>query len=115
MKPIDYSKATFADIQGMLHDARLAVLGDLRANGPATTRQIAARTGIDLLTVRPRVTELVQIGFVCLVDGTEHAREGVYRGLSDAEAEVVFLQKQAEPIQAQPELPPRPAAELRNQ
>lgn len=104
MKPIDYRNATFADLQAMLHDSRLAVLRDLRAHGPATTRELATRSGIDLLTVRPRVTELVQIGFVCLVDGTEHAKEGTYRALSDAEAQIVFLNKQAEPIHAQPEL-----------
>lgn len=113
MQPIDHRNTTFADLQGRLHGLRLAVLADMRQRGQGTTREIAQRSGIDILTVRPRVTELVELGFVCVVGGTEHAREGIYRALSDSEAETAFLAKQAQPIHAQPELPPRPAAELR--
>jgi predicted transcriptional regulator len=104
MKAIDFRNATFADLQDRLHGLRLTVLTNLRAQGPATTRQLAERSGIDILSVRPRITELMTLGFVCLEDGSEHAREGVYRALTDAEAEAALLNKQAAPIQAQPEL-----------
>lgn len=48
----------------------------LAHDGPTTTRGIEERLGIPLLTVRPRVTELVQLGFARLAGKTGH--EGIY-------------------------------------
>lgn len=65
-------------IRGHLAGPRQAVHAWLLAHGPATTGMIAEGTGIPLLTVRPRVTELVQLGFaVC--EGRNFCREGIYR------------------------------------
>lgn len=49
----------------------------LGQHGPCTTRQLAERSGISIFTVRPRVTELLELGMVELA-GRE-GREGVYR------------------------------------
>ena len=53
---------------------------ELIERGPATTRALAARLGVDLLSVRPRVTELYQSGLVACDQVQDH--EGVYRALS---------------------------------
>lgn len=45
--------------------------------GPCTTRQLAESSGMSLLTVRPRVTELLELGLVEL--SGRLGREGVYR------------------------------------
>lgn len=42
-----------------------------------TTREIAAASGLDLLTVRPRVTELCQLGFAECVGHSK--QDGLYR------------------------------------
>lgn len=55
---------------------RQAVYDALAALGASTTRELAEGMGHDLLTVRPRVSELVDLGLVVLV-GRER-REGVY-------------------------------------
>jgi hypothetical protein len=34
--------------------------------GPGTTREVAAKAGIDLLTFRPRSTELLQVGLLII-------------------------------------------------
>lgn len=53
---------------------------ELLWRGPATTRALAARLEVDLLSVRPRVTELCQAGLVACDQVQDH--EGVYRALS---------------------------------
>jgi predicted transcriptional regulator len=71
---------TWEAIQGRLTGARLSVYSALNAEGrPLTTRALAAAAGLDLLTVRPRVTELVDLG---LAECTGHeAHEGRHEGL----------------------------------
>lgn len=83
MKPIDYRNATFADLQERLAGDRERVLAAWRKHGPCTTEDLAALSGIPLLTLRPRNTELVQLGFVVLAGGNK--RSGVYRAATDAE------------------------------
>ena len=79
MEPVDYRNATWEDIQGKLEGSRARVYHALILNGPITTRELAARIGIDILTVRPRVTELCQLGFANCTD--EEGREGHYVGI----------------------------------
>lgn len=95
MQPIDYRNATWSDIQGTLQGKRLEVLSAWREHGPGTTREVAERAGMDLLTFRPRTTELVQIGLVVVMDEDAGGHEGVYRGLSDEEALTAFRLRQA--------------------
>jgi predicted transcriptional regulator len=76
MKAIDYRNTTWDEIQGRLKGERNAVYHGLRAHGPCTTRQLAEALGRDILTVRPRVTELLQLGV-----GDEPGHEGIYRAV----------------------------------
>lgn len=92
MKPIDYREATFSEIKGRLHGDRLTVLEALQLHGPTTTRNLARTMEWDILSVRPRVTELVQLGLAEIVPDSQGrpAREGLYRALTTAEAEALF-------------------------
>ena len=82
MKPIDLRDATFAGLsREFLTGARLTLYRDLLERGPSTTRALAERTGISIFTVRPRVTELAQIGLVKL--GEAAGREGIYCAIQE--------------------------------
>lgn len=106
MKPTDYRNSTFHDLQRQLVHLRLSVWDALAHHGPCTTRELATACGMDILTVRPRVTELVQMGFAeCLSDSSHpslklrrpsEGNEGVYRALTTAEAEGLFNQRKKE-------------------
>lgn len=86
MTTIDYRNATFADLQARLQGLRMQVYQAFHDYGPGTTRQIADRSGMDILTLRPRATELLGLGFIELIGGERH--EGIYRARSMAEVEL---------------------------
>ena len=90
MKPVDYRNATWKDIQDRLDRNRREVWQSLLSHGPATTRELARHMRWDILAVRPRVTELVQLGLARLqvIGGVtmRRAHEGVYEALTEAEA-----------------------------
>lgn len=71
MKPIDFRNETFEAIQSRLVDLRRTVWEAWMQHGPGTTREVAKKSGIDILTFRPRTTELFQLGLVVLVDSVE--------------------------------------------
>lgn len=108
MKPIDYRNDTWESLQERLTALRLAALHAWREHGPGTTREVARRAGMDILTFRPRTTELHQLGYVVLQQGESEGRgtEGVYSALSDGEARALFIANQARHRSApcQPEL-----------
>ena len=107
MTAIDYRNANFSQIRDLLSGQRLLVLHAWRRFGPGTTRQIAHKAGIDILTFRPRTTELLQLGLIELVPDVPgaDAHEGSYRALTDFQAEAQFNQRKEEARrQAQPEL-----------
>ena len=79
MKPVDFRNETFSEISDRVEGDRADVLDGLRAHGPCTTRQLAERMGWDILNVRPRVTELVQLGAAEICGA--HGHEGEYRAL----------------------------------
>jgi predicted transcriptional regulator len=99
MSPIDYRTATWADIRGRLVNLRASVYDALLDHGPCTTRELATACGIDLLTVRPRVTELVQLGLVRCIGGAGH--HGIYQALTLAQAEDHFLATQSAALEPQ--------------
>lgn len=107
MKPIDYRNTTFNELKGQLHGMRIAAYEAYLDHGPGTTRQVAEASGMDLLTLRPRTTELLQLGFLELVpdkDGHRN-REGTYRALPESAALGLFLRRQHEASrETQPEL-----------
>lgn len=90
MKTTDIRDMTFDEIRDELDGPRQRVWEFLFARGPATTSAIAEGTGIGLLTVRPRVSELVAMGFAECI-GREK-REGVYKALTVAEAQARYAE-----------------------
>ena len=109
---LNRASTTWQQLQasGFLTERRMAVLRYFRHHGPATTRHIARLMGAEVHAMRPRCTELLQVGLLVELPG-KPAGEGIYKALSDEEALAAFS-RPAEPIQCQPELPSRPAAEL---
>jgi len=81
MKPVDLRNANFASLRNDLESGRKAVYAAWITYGPGTTREVATKSGIDLLTLRPRTTDLCDLG---LVELDSHARghEGIYRAVS---------------------------------
>lgn len=98
MKAIDHRNTTWAAVRENLSGRRLAVYSELARLGPCTTRDLAFKSGMDILTVRPRVTELLQLGFadmVAPVDPLKPGHEGVYFALSEEAALQIFRERQA--------------------
>jgi hypothetical protein len=81
MKPIDYRNETWESIQERLSGLRQSVYQAWQAYGPGTTREVAAKAGIDILTFRPRTTELFQMGFVEVVEDADSVGEAVYQSV----------------------------------
>lgn len=79
MDPVDFRNATFASLQAKLAGQRAAVMQAWHQYGPGTTAEVCARAGLSILTFRPRTTELVDLGFVCLADDAGRKNSGVYR------------------------------------
>lgn len=79
MKPIDFRDATFEGMQVYIAGQREAVLGAWRVHGPGTTAEVCGRAGMSILSFRPRTTELLELGFVCLTDVQPVKGEGTYR------------------------------------
>lgn len=81
------------DIQAQVTGLRASVHAALLRHGPCTTRQLAEASGLSILTVRPRVTELSELGFA-LCTGRE-GKEGVYRAYTPDEAEALHQEREA--------------------
>lgn len=95
MQPVDYRNAAWEEIAARLDKNRNAVYLALQRHGAATTRDLAKAMGWDILNVRPRVTELFQLGFVA-VDESSGGAEGTYRALSWSDARRAFEGRKAE-------------------
>ena len=81
MIPGDIRAVAFDRIEACITRARETIYRDLLANGPATTRGLADRLRMSILTVRPRVTELVQLGLVRLAAKQSAPGEGCYEAI----------------------------------
>jgi hypothetical protein len=90
MKPVDYRNDTWESIQERISGDRKAVFYALRRFGPSTTRRLAEAMEWDILNVRPRVTELCQLGLVVTHDPGHRTPEGLYRAKGDHEAMADF-------------------------
>ena len=101
MTPSAIRDLNWQQLQERVSGLRATVHEALRMHGPCTTRQLAARAGLDILTVRPRVTELCQLGFASEVSPSSlDARpsspaEGIYRACSFQEAATAYEERQA--------------------
>lgn len=90
MNPSDVRDGNWDRLQERLTKMGREVYEALLVWGPCTTRELAERAELDLLTVRPRVTELCQAGLaecVRLDEEERRAREGVYRAKGRREVE----------------------------
>jgi hypothetical protein len=104
MKPTDYRNDTWNKVRENLAGRRLAVYAELSRLGPCTTRELAEQSGMDLLTIRPRVTELVQLGFAVLLppsDPQKPGHEGTYEARTEEQALNTFLTRVAEAASGQ--------------
>lgn len=88
MNPVDFRNATWDAIQSHLTGDRERVWRAWQRHGPCTTRQLAERSGIDILTLRPRTTDLVHLGFVACTGSA--GREGIYSARSWIEARTFY-------------------------
>ena len=89
MKPVDYRNETWEQIEGRVSGMRARVYDAWWRYGPCTTRELADRAGLDILEVRPRTTELVQLGLVDLA-GEERGTEGRYRAMRRQEQLAIY-------------------------
>jgi hypothetical protein len=104
MKPIDFRNATFAHLRAtVLVGDRAAVAAAWAAHGPGTTRNVAILSGIDILTFRPRTTELYQAGFVQMLN-TDGGNEGIYGWRTQEQHETWIQQQRANAISQQMQL-----------
>ena len=101
MKPIDFRNETWADVISRVDTMRRAVYRALQLHGACTTRELAAKSGIDLLNVRPRVTELYQLGLVELVNPDSRGGEGVYQAVPWCQAMHRFEKEKKSAMEAQ--------------
>lgn len=84
MKPADLRNATWAEVQTHLGEDLLRVHAAYLEHGPGTTRQLSEKSGISLLTLRPRTTDLYQLGLVECTGRT--GSEGIYSHVPHATA-----------------------------
>ena len=94
MKPIDFRNETFASIQNRIAGSRAAVLAAWKTHGPCTTEELAERSGLSILSLRPRTTELLDLGFVRLNEDQAAKGEGTYRACTYSEHMAWFTEQQ---------------------
>jgi len=94
MKPIDYRNATYHDLLKSISGQREATLLAWRRHGPCTTEELAVRSGLSILTLRPRTTELFQMGFVRVADAEKAASTNgaIYRAATTLETQAHITQ-----------------------
>lgn len=88
MKAIDFRNATFNQVLNKMRGKREQVYDALKAYGPCTTEHLSAESGLSLLTLRPRMTELCQLGLAKCVGGK--GGEGIYEAVPVEEAKRSF-------------------------
>lgn len=105
MTPTDFRNLTFADLKSRgLDGLRGRVLAAWIAHGPCTTKELAEKSGISILTLRPRTTELLELGLVRLADRQTSKGEGTYRAANESEAFSFFKNQQVLAATGQREL-----------
>jgi hypothetical protein len=86
MKPTDLRNATWREVLTHLTEDLVRVHLAWAAHGPGTTREIAQKAGISILTLRPRTTDLYKLGLVELAGG-KGTEGGIYAHVSREAAE----------------------------
>lgn len=87
MKPVDIRNETFSSLKERLQGQRKAVYWAWQVYGPGTTKDVANRSAMSILTFRPRTTELYQMGAIMLLEEETKAAhgEGVYMARCETE------------------------------
>lgn len=98
MKPTDIRNENWEAIQTRITGKRREVYEAFLKGPAATTEQMAARSGINLLTLRPRVTELFDLKLLRLVE--KRAGSGVYIGVPEEEARREYERERFETLRA---------------
>jgi hypothetical protein len=101
MQPIDYRNATFETIKCYLAGQRMQVYEGYRVHGPCTTRELSQRIQMSILSLRPRTTELVELGFLTCVGPAPDPHEGIYMILPYEKVLKNFENKKREAIHAE--------------
>lgn len=112
MKPIDFRNETFEQVRERIQGELEAVQLAFAQHGPGTTREVSGRSGISLLTLRPRTTELVQIGALALVGKMKH--EGIYAAVRTEVHRTWFDEEHKRAVGRQADLPLQMAQEARS-
>jgi hypothetical protein len=101
-----FRTSTAASQQGeRITGQRALVLAAWVRHGPGTTAQLAERSQISILSLRPRTTELFDLGFICLAAEQPAKGEGSYRARTPDEFEQWARQQIALASNPQRELP----------
>jgi hypothetical protein len=85
LKPAELRNLTWKEVREHVSDDMQRVHRAWADHGPGTTREVAEKSGLSLLTLRPRTTDLYQVGLVECVD--RRGGEGVYSYRSEEQAE----------------------------
>lgn len=85
--------ANYLEMVDLLTGRREAVLRALRELDQATTRELAQHMGRDVLSVRPRISELVDLDLVEFV--ARKGKDGVYRARTCREIEAAYRRRDA--------------------
>lgn len=85
MRPTDLRNLTWAEALTHVSDDMRRVHRAYRDCGSGTTRRLAELSGISLLTLRPRTTDLYQLGLVECIGKV--GTEGIYEYRSEEQAE----------------------------
>lgn len=82
MKATDFRDLQYEDLLGIIQGLRRKTYESWLLYGPGTTREIAAAANMELLTFRPRTTELMEVGLVELVPDQKAGHEGIYQAVT---------------------------------
>jgi hypothetical protein len=85
----------FQQLQARISGMKTQVYDALLKHGPATTTELAERSGIWIFNLRPRVSDLLVLGLAECVGRKEG--HGIYRGVPQAEWEAEQARTRALP------------------
>ena len=91
VKTTDFRNTAFNEIKAMLSGKRAEVYRGLCLHGPCTTEELARKMALNILSVRPRVTELCQLGLAGLANAQSwRSKHGTYLGIPIEAARTVL-------------------------
>lgn len=98
MKAVDCRADTWETVLKRVNGIRMEVYRLLRQHGPCTTRDLALKSGtLSVLTIRPRMTELCQLGLARCVGRHKDlvASEGIFEVIPLDQAEETFIRRKS--------------------